>query len=198
MTVWVDSYQAVEFLTRRSWTGYLIFLNEYPIYWFSKNIPIIETSTFVSELCAMKQATEYVCGLRYKLRMMVILCDEPTYIYGDNQSVLYNTSDPASQLKKESNSISCHFMREGVARDEWHTTYVNTHYNTSDFGYQGFSLRGGSDGKFCSDYFASFIRKLEVHLNFIESLKHLVFFNIVFYGLGFSVLPSVIGSGSNH
>jgi len=58
--------------------------------------------------------------------------DEPAYIYGDNQSVLANTSRPESTLKKKSNSICYHFVREGCARDEWRTSYVNTHDNVSD------------------------------------------------------------------
>ena len=56
----------------------------------------------------------------------------PTYIHGDNQSVLANTTVPDSQLKKKSQSIAYHFIREGVARDEWRTAYVNTHENESD------------------------------------------------------------------
>eukprot|EP00980_Cylindrotheca_fusiformis_P025547 scaffold14026_cov110-Cylindrotheca_fusiformis.AAC.1 len=85
-----------------------------------------------SEFKAMKQATEYVRGLRYKLRMMGIPCAEPTYVYGDNKSVLCNTSIPESTLKKKSQSISYHFVREDVARDEWRTAYINTHLNPAD------------------------------------------------------------------
>ena len=39
----------------------------------------------IREFVAMKQATEYVCGLRYKLRMMGMMVDEPVFVYGDNQ-----------------------------------------------------------------------------------------------------------------
>ena len=63
----------------------------------------------------MKQCTEYVRGLRYKLRMMGIPCGEPTYVSGDNQSVLANTTVPESTLKKKSQSIAYHFVREGCA-----------------------------------------------------------------------------------
>ena len=80
----------------------------------------------------MKQAVEYVQGLRYKLRMLGIPCDEPTFVYGDNKSVLANTSVPASTLKKKMHSLSFHFVREGCARDEWRTAYVNTHMNFAD------------------------------------------------------------------
>ena len=80
----------------------------------------------------MKQATEYVRGLRYKLRMMGIKVDEPVFVFGDNQSVLCNTTALASTLKKKSNAIAYHFVREGVARDEWRTAYANTDENLAD------------------------------------------------------------------
>jgi hypothetical protein len=64
--------------------------------------------------------------------MMGIACEEPAYISGDNQSVLYNTSIPDSTLKKKSQSIAYHFVREGSARDEWRTSYVSTHENEAD------------------------------------------------------------------
>ena len=38
--------------------------------------------------------------------------------FGDNQSVLANTTAPHSQLKKKSNSVAYHHCREGVAFDE--------------------------------------------------------------------------------
>ena len=117
MRTYVDSDHAGESLTRRSRTGFITFLNRAPVYWLSKKQTSCETSTFGSEFVAMKHATEYVRGLRYKLRMMGIPCSEPTYVYGDNQSVLANTTVPDSQLKKKSNSIAYHFVREGCARD---------------------------------------------------------------------------------
>ena len=64
--------------------------------------------------------------------MMGITVDEPTFVYGDNQSVLANTTLPASTLKKKSNAIAYHFVREGCARDEWRTTNINTNDNVAD------------------------------------------------------------------
>jgi len=63
---------------------------------------------------------------------MGIRVDEPAFVFGDNQSVLANTTNPASTLKKKSNAIAYHFVREGCARGEWLTTYVNTHLNIAD------------------------------------------------------------------
>ena len=130
--VYVDSDHAGDLITRRSRTGFIVFLNNAPIYSSSKKQGSCETSTFGSEFIAMKQATEYVHGLRFKLRMMGITVDEPAYVFGDNQSVLANTSAPASTLKTKSNAIAYHFVREGCAKDEWRTAYINTHDNVTD------------------------------------------------------------------
>ena len=63
---------------------------------------------------------------------MGIPCDGPTYIEGDNQSVLANTIIPDSKLKKKNQSICYHMVREGSARDEWRTGYVKSELNESD------------------------------------------------------------------
>jgi hypothetical protein len=132
MHAFVDADHATDSMTRKSQTGFLVFLNSALIYWLSKKPTSVETSLFGSEFCAMKQCTKYVCGLRYKLRMMGIPCGEPTYVSGNNQSVLANTTVPESTLKKKLQSIAYHFVRKGCARDEWQTAYVNSHLNPSD------------------------------------------------------------------
>jgi hypothetical protein len=132
MRAFVDADHATDSMTRKSQTGFLVFLNSALIYWLSKKPTSVETSLFGSEFCAMKQCTKYVCGLRYKLRMMGIPCGEPTYVSGNNQSVLANTTVPESTLKKKLQSIAYHFVRKGCARDEWQTAYVNSHLNPSD------------------------------------------------------------------
>ena len=132
MRAYVDSDHAGHTITRRSRTGFIIYLNNAPIYWTSKRQTSIQTSTFASEFIAMKECCEYIRGLRYKLRMMGIPCDFPAYIYGDNKSVLVNSSIPTSVLKKKSSSIAYHFVREGVAADEWRVGYISTHDNVAD------------------------------------------------------------------
>ena len=129
---YVDASFAGCKLTRRSRTGFVVFLNRAPVFYFSKKQRSCETSTFGSEFVAMKQCCEYIRGLRYKLRMMGIPVNNPAFVYGDNQSVLWNTTDPDSTLKKKSSSVAYHFVREGVAKDEWRTGYVKTSDNPSD------------------------------------------------------------------
>ena len=132
MRAFVDSDHAGDSTTRRSRTGFIIYLNSAPIYYLSKKQTSIETSSFGSEFIAMKTGCEYIRGLRYKLLMMGIPVDSPTYVYGDNQSVLTNSSLPYSVLKKKSSSIAYHFVREGVAKNEWRLTYISTNDNVAD------------------------------------------------------------------
>ena len=63
---------------------------------------------------------------------MGIPIDGPTYVYGDNMSVLHNIQKPESTLKKKSNSIAYHFVREAVAMGEVLTGYINTKENFAD------------------------------------------------------------------
>ena len=58
--------------------------------------------------------------------MMGVKIDVPTYVYGDNMSVIHSTSKPESVLKKKSNSICYNFVREAVAMRECLTTRVLT------------------------------------------------------------------------
>ena len=80
----------------------------------------------------MQQCCKCIRSLRYKLRMTGIHIDGPAYILRDNKSVLVNSSVPTSVLRKKSNSIAFHFVREGSTTNEWRIAYVNTHHNVAE------------------------------------------------------------------
>ena len=128
----VDSDHAGDRLRRRSRTGYYIFLNSALIAWISRRQPTIETSVFGAEFVAMKHGVETLRGIRYKLRMMGVPIDGPSYVYGDNMSVINNTQKPESVLKKKSNSICYHAIREAVTMGEILTTHIATGENVAD------------------------------------------------------------------
>ena len=129
---YVDADFAGDKVTRRSRTGFIVMLNNAPVYWYSKRQTACETSSFGSEFLAMKSLCEYLRGLRFKLRQMGVPVNNPCFIFGDNQSVLWNTCNPDSVLKKKTSSVAHHFVREGVSNDEWRTTYIKTCDNPSD------------------------------------------------------------------
>ncbi len=134
LRAYVDSDHAGEKLTRRSRTGYFIFVNSALVMWLSKKQPTIESSVFGAEFVALKNVIEATRGLRYKLRMMGVEISGPTYVYGDNMSVIHNTQRPESTLKKKSNQICFHVARESVAMGESLTAHIDTKENPADLG----------------------------------------------------------------
>ena len=66
----------------------------------------------------MKIGMETMWGFQYKLRMVGVTILVPLLIYGDNMSVIHNTQRTGSMLKKNSNSICYHAIRESVAKKE--------------------------------------------------------------------------------
>ena len=107
-------------------------MNMSPIAWFSKRKATIETLVFGAEFVAMKTAMETARGIHYKLRMMGIPIGGPTYFYGDNMSVIHNTQQPESQLRKKANAICYHTIRESVAMGEMLTGHVCSENNPAD------------------------------------------------------------------
>lgn len=51
----------------------------------------------------MNQGINNLRGIRYKLQMMGVEIDGPTHIFGDNMSVIINTSNPDSMMNKTCN-----------------------------------------------------------------------------------------------
>ena len=98
LRMWVDSDHAGDKVTRQSRTGYFIFLNTALINWFSNMQATIESSLFGAEFVAMNTGVEAFRGIRYKLRMMGVPLTGPTYVYGNNMSIIYNTSRPELTL----------------------------------------------------------------------------------------------------
>ena len=56
----------------------------------------------------------------------------PSFIYGDNMSVIHNTQRPESMLRKKSNSICYHAVRESAAMGESLTVHISTHENPAN------------------------------------------------------------------
>ena len=132
LRLFVDSDHAADRATRRSRTGYFIFVNSAPIVWFSKKQGTIESSVFGAEFVAMNTGLERIRGIRYKLRMMGIEIAGPSYFFGDNMSVIHNTSKPESVLKRKSNSICYHAIRESVAMGETLCGHIRSEDNCAD------------------------------------------------------------------
>ena len=78
----------------------MIFMNISLINWYSKKQSTIETSVFGAEFVAMKVEIEALHAIWYKLRMMGIPISGASYFFGENMSVIHDTSKPELTLEK--------------------------------------------------------------------------------------------------
>ena len=62
----------------RSNYGIIIYANNAPIIWYSKQQNTVEASSFVLELVALRISTEMIESLRYKLRCFEVPLDGTT------------------------------------------------------------------------------------------------------------------------
>ena len=128
----VDADHAEDKSNRRSQTGFVIYVNNAPIDWFSKKQATVESSTFGSELVAMRVAVERIKALRYKLRMFGIPISGPTYLHGDNVSVVNSAAKVETRLHKKHNAICWHVVREAAAAGIIRVGWIKTDENQAD------------------------------------------------------------------
>jgi hypothetical protein len=126
MTVYVDDDHAHDLVTRRSITGILVMLNHTPFRWISKHQKTVETSTYGSELAASRVARELILEVRYMLRSLVVALDRPALMLGDNMSLVLNTTDSSSVLKKKHNATAYHQVKEAVAARIMRFAYIKS------------------------------------------------------------------------
>ena len=100
--------------------------------WFSKKQSTVETSVFGTEFVAIKQGIDALRDLRYKLKMMGIPTLGPSHIYGDNMSIVYNTSRQESVLRKKSNLVCYHTVHESVSVSESLAVHIPSKKNVTD------------------------------------------------------------------
>ena len=87
ITAFCDADHAGDRLTRRSHTGILIFLMSAPILWCSKRQATIESSTFGSEIVALRTCLELIKELASMQAPNVrrVSVDGPAVVWCDNQ-----------------------------------------------------------------------------------------------------------------
>ena len=132
ITVWVDVNHAGNLANRRSHTGFIIYVNQSPIVWYSKKQSTVEASSFGSEFNALRIAVEHVIALRFKLRMFGLNVKEYTCIWSDNEAVVNNSSIPSRALNKKHNAVSFHMVREVVASGAARVAHVSGIHNPAD------------------------------------------------------------------
>ena len=131
-TEFVDANHANNVVTRCSHSGIFLFLNNALIKSFSKQQNTVESSTYGSELVALRIARDMAVEMRLKLMSIGVPLLGPTNVYCDNQGVVKNTSIPESTLSKKHNSINYHVVREAAAAGILRVAKEGTNTNLAD------------------------------------------------------------------
>lgn len=96
-------------------TGILVMLNKTPVHWVSKRQSTVETATYGSEFVSGRASTDEIIEFRYALRMLGAPICGPSYLFGDNKSVVDSASIPDFNIKKRHLALCYHRMREAIA-----------------------------------------------------------------------------------
>ena len=70
ITVYADADGAADVVTRRSVTGILCLVNNFPVKFYCKRQNMVESLTYGSELVAARIAVDLLVEMRFKLRML--------------------------------------------------------------------------------------------------------------------------------
>ena len=114
-TTYCDANLYHDKITGRALSGILHFVNGTPIDWYCKRQATVETATYGSEFVVARIATEQIIDIRTTLRYLGVDIQGPSFLFGDNQSVVTSSTVPSSVLNKRSSALNYHRVREAIA-----------------------------------------------------------------------------------
>lgn len=118
--------------TRRSTSGYCVFLGESLVSWSSKRQTTVSRSSAEAEYRAVAHAAAECCWLRNLLRELHVVVDKATVIYCDNVSAVYLSENPVHHRRTKHVELDIHFVREKVALGQFKVLHIPTRYQFAD------------------------------------------------------------------
>ncbi|GKB95454.1 uncharacterized mitochondrial protein-like protein [Tanacetum coccineum] len=100
--------------TRRSITGFCVFLGSSLISWQSKKQCVVSRTSIETEYRALADCTCEITWLLSLLQDLQIQPPKPIPIYFDNQSSIALASNPIQHARAKHIEIDCHFVKENI------------------------------------------------------------------------------------
>lgn len=100
--------------TRRSTSGFCVFLGNNLLFWSAKRQPTVSRSSAEAEYKGVANVVAETCWLRNLLLEMHCPLQRATIVYCDNISAVYLSSNPVQHQRTKHIEIDIHFVREKV------------------------------------------------------------------------------------
>uniref|UniRef100_A0A803NJY2 Polyprotein n=1 Tax=Cannabis sativa TaxID=3483 RepID=A0A803NJY2_CANSA len=101
-------------VTRKSTTGFYIFIWDCLISWKTKKQPTISKSSAEAEYRALAATTSEITWLQYLLSDLQVPQHSSTFIYYDNQSAIHIANNPTFHERTKHIELDCHFIHDKI------------------------------------------------------------------------------------